>query len=172
LYSSDKRNRIFFMKISGGSALALGLILSASLAVRAQELPSQPQNDLTPGSANKMPTAPKKRHKPGIVRRGPHKIVVPEGGAKEPPAQIAPGLAPEEADRDRRDAEQWLSSTDGDLELLSARSLNPQQQETVAQVRSYLAGARSALKEGDLRRAHTMAFKAHLLSDDMVKHEK
>jgi hypothetical protein len=161
------------MRFSGGSVVALGLILSASLAVRAQELPSQPQNDSKPAaSTNKAPTAPKKRHKSGIVRRGPHKIVVPEGGAKEPPAQIAPGLAPEEADRDRRDAEQWLSSTDGDLELLSDRTLNPQQQETVAQVRSYLVGARSALKEGDLRRAHTMAFKAHLLSDDLVKHEK
>jgi hypothetical protein len=161
------------MKFSGGSALALVLVLSASLNVRAQELPSQPQNDASStGSTNKVPAAPKKRLKPGIVRRGPHKIVVPEGGAQEPPAQIAPGLAPEEADRDRRDAEQWLSSTDGDLELLSDRTLNPQQQETVAQVRSYLAGARSALKEGDLRRAHTMAFKAHLLSDDLVKHEK
>jgi hypothetical protein len=159
------------MRISGGSVVAVGLILSASLIVPAQELPSRPQNDSkSTGSTTKAPAAPKKRHKPGIVRRGPHKIVVPEGGAKEPPAQIAPGLAPEEADRDRRDAEQWLSSTDGDLELLSDRTLNPQQQETVAQVRSYLAGARSALKEGDLRRAHTMAFKAHLLSDDLVKH--
>jgi hypothetical protein len=31
-------------------------------------------------------------------------------------------------------------------------------------------GARSALQEGDLRRASTLAEKAHLLADDLVKH--
>jgi hypothetical protein len=31
-------------------------------------------------------------------------------------------------------------------------------------------GARSALKEGDVRRASTLAEKAQLLSDDLVKH--
>jgi hypothetical protein len=31
-------------------------------------------------------------------------------------------------------------------------------------------GAHSALKEGDLRRASTLAQKAHLLAEDLVKH--
>jgi len=39
----------------------------------------------------------------------------------------------------------------------------------VGQIRNYMDHARLALKEGDLRRANTLAEKAHLLSDDLVK---
>lgn len=123
-------------------------------------------------SPSKIPTAhARKRHKRTVVvRKDPRKVVVPEGGAREPPAQIAPGLTPEEAARERRDAEQWLTSADGQLKMLSGRTLGAQQEETVGQVRNYMVGARSALKEGDMRRANTLALKAHLLSEDLVKH--
>jgi len=40
----------------------------------------------------------------------------------------------------------------------------------VGQIRNYMVGARSALQEGDLWRANTLAQKAHLLADDLVKH--
>jgi hypothetical protein len=79
-------------------------------------------------------------------------------------------LTTEEATRERRDAEQWLTSADGQLKVLSGRTLGAQQEETVGQVRNYMVGARSALKEGDMRRANTLALKAHLLSEDLVKH--
>ena len=100
----------------------------------------------------------------------PLKIVVREGGAKEPAAQIAPGLTPSEQARQRRSAEQLLSSTDDQLRQLTLRTLNARQQETVDQIHNYMAGARSALKDGDLRRASTLAEKAHLLSDDLLRH--
>jgi hypothetical protein len=118
-------------------------------------------------------TPANKRRKPrtvAVIHSDQNKTVVPEGGAKEPPAQIAPGLAPEEAERDRHEAEQWLAATDGQLKELSNRHLSEPRQEVIAQVRNYQLGARSALKENDLRRAHTLALKAHLLADDMVKH--
>jgi hypothetical protein len=123
-------------------------------------------------SPSKIPAArARRRHKHTVVvRKDPRKVVVPEGGAREPPAQIAPGLTPEEAARERRDAEQWLTSADGQLKMLSGRTLGAQQEETVGQVRNYMVGARSALKEGDMRRANTLALKAHLLSEDLVKH--
>lgn len=100
----------------------------------------------------------------------PQKVVVREGGAKEPGAQIAPGMSPEEAARERQNAEQWLGLTDGQLQQLAGRALNPQQQETLGQIRHYIDGARSALKEGDVGRASTLAEKAHLLSDDLARH--
>ena len=114
---------------------------------------------------------PKKRRRPTRPRASadPRKVVVPEGGAKEPPAQIAPGLAPDEADRQRRDAEQWLSSADGQLKTLAGRTLGMQQQEALGQARNYMTGARLALKEGDMRRASTLALKAHLLAEDLVR---
>ena len=123
-------------------------------------------------SPSKIPStrARKRRKRTVVVRKDPRKVVVPEGGAREPPAQIAPGLAPEEVARERRDTEQWLASADGQLKMLSGRTLGAQQEETVGQVRNYMVGARSALKEGDMRRANTLALKAHLLSEDLVKH--
>jgi hypothetical protein len=100
----------------------------------------------------------------------PRKIVVREGGAREPAAQIAPGMTPAEATRQRQNAEQLLSSTDDRLNQLAGHTLDARQQETAGQIRTYMDGARSALKEGDLRRASTLAEKAHLLADDLVKH--
>jgi hypothetical protein len=95
--------------------------------------------------------------------------VVREGGASEPAAQIAPDITPAEAARERHNAEQWLGSSDNQLKQLAGRRLNAQQQEAVGQIRNYMDGARSALKEGDVRRASTLAQKAHLLADDLVK---
>ena len=100
----------------------------------------------------------------------PRKIVVREGGAIAPSAQIVPGLAPQEADQQRQHAVQLLASTEENLKRLSGRTLDSRQQETVAQIHNYTDGARSALREGDTQRAHTLALKAHLLADDLVKH--
>jgi hypothetical protein len=100
----------------------------------------------------------------------PRKIVVREGGAIAPSAQIVPGLAPQEADQQRQHAVELLASTEENLKQLFGRRLDSRQQETVAQIHNYTDGARSALKEGDTQRAHTLALKAHLLADDLVKH--
>jgi hypothetical protein len=99
----------------------------------------------------------------------PRKIVIRQGGAREPAAQIAPGMTPAEATRQRQNAEQLLSSTDDQLKQLAGRTLDAREQETAGQIRNYMVGARSALKEGDLRRASTLAEKAHLLAEDIVK---
>ena len=58
----------------------------------------------------------------------------------------------------------------GELKQLAGRALDARQQETVGQIRNYMDGARSALHEGDVRRAGTLAQKAHLLAEDLVKH--
>ncbi len=79
-------------------------------------------------------------------------------------------MTPAEAARQRQDAEQWLASSDDQLKQLARRTLDPRQQETVAQIHNYMEGARAALKEGDVRRANTLAEKAHLLAEDLVKH--
>jgi hypothetical protein len=173
------------------SVCTLGLIVALAMTGIAQE--SSAQNPASQGtstdsdkpssttkssgsepasSTNEVRSTAKKRRKrtPAVVHSDQNKTVVPEGGAKEPPAQIAPGLAPDEAKRDRHEAEQWLSSTDSQLKELATRQLSEPRQEVVIQVRNYQLEARAALKENDLRRAHTLALKAHLLADDMVKH--
>ena len=54
----------------------------------------------------------------------PRKIVVREGGASEPAAQIAPGMTPAEAARERQNAEQLLGSTGDQLKQLAERTLD------------------------------------------------
>lgn len=100
----------------------------------------------------------------------PRKIVVREGGAKEPAAQIAPDITPAEAARQRENTEELLGATGDQLKMLAGRSLDAQQQETVGQICNYMDGAHSALQEGDVRRASTLAQKADLLADDLAKH--
>jgi hypothetical protein len=153
-------------------------------APAAEPSPAAPENPQAPSEEQKALPPPAKKTTTGSaspVRKRrkrparppetpPQKVVVREGGAREPAAQIAPGLTPEEATRERRNAERWLGSTDDQLKQLADRPLDAQKRETVGQIRNYMDGARSALKEGDVRRASTLAQKAHLLSEDLLKH--
>ena len=67
-------------------------------------------------------------------------------------------------------SEQLPNSSEDELKRLAARTLDAQHRETVGQIRNYMIGARTALKEGDLQRAGTLAEKAHLLAEDLVTH--
>jgi cytoskeletal protein RodZ len=101
---------------------------------------------------------------------GPRKVVVREGGADEPTAQIVTGMAPEEANRKRQAAEQLLKATDATVKRTAPGPVDAQRQETVSQIHNYMQGARAALKEGDISRGHTLAVKANLLADDLARH--
>jgi len=152
---------------------------TAQTAPTKGELPTAEQG-ASQSAARKAESAPTsktaKRHRPRKNARKPapagepRKVVVREGGAVEPPAQIVPGLPPQQASQERQNAVELLSSTEENLKQLSGRILDSRQQETVAQIHNYVDGARSALKDGDTQRAHTLALKAHLLADDLVKH--
>jgi|SRR5271168_3440997 len=144
----------------------------------AQTAPMPPGAEKTapPATAKKAGTssttvARKRRKRPAAAPDGaPKKIVVREGGASEPDAQIEPDITPAEAARKRQNAMQLLGSADFDLKLLAGRTLDADQQETVGQIRNYMDGVRTALKEGDVGRANTLAEKAHLLAEDLAKH--
>ena len=100
----------------------------------------------------------------------PKKVVVRYGGAEEPTAKIVTGMTADEADRQRREAELLLSTTDEKLEEIAPRPLDSKQEETVSQIHNYMDGSRSALKQGDVSRAHTLALKAGLLAEDLASH--
>jgi hypothetical protein len=170
-----------FMKFAGGVAVLLVLSLQA---LGQAAVPPAPAETTSPASNKTAPpngktksasdgpskTAPK-RHKrtPPPPDGALRKVIVREGGATEPTAQIVPGIPPEEAARQRQSAEQLLGFTDLQLKPLAERTLDAQQSETLGQIRNYITGARSALQEGDVRRASTLAEKAHLLADDLIK---
>ena len=175
------------MRLACVLAIALGLSFPA--AGQAPVAPEEPAEKATaetapatgqnaPESAAKKKTdadsasgTTKRRKRAAPAQNGEtRKIMVREGGASEPAAQIAPDMTPAEAVSQRQNAERLLGSSDDQLKLLAGRTLDARQQETVGQIRNYMGGARSALQEGDLRRANTLAQKAHLLADDLVKH--
>jgi hypothetical protein len=132
----------------------------------------RPEKPPTSRSATGVRKRRSHTHKPSTATPDgePRKTVVHQGGASEPIAQILPGITLEEASHQRENAVQLLASTESNLKQLAARTLNPNQQEMFVQIRHYIDGARSALKESDTQRAHTLALKAYLLSDDLVKH--
>lgn len=100
----------------------------------------------------------------------PRKRVIRRGGVNEPITHIIPGMTLDQSNRLRQEAKDLLMAADSDLKKLASRSLNVNQQETISQVHRYMDIARSALVDGDIERAHTLAHKAQLLSDDLVKH--
>lgn len=106
---------------------------------------------------------------PATATMTPRKVVVREGGVDEPTAQIVTGMPTEEANRRRRETEQLLKSTEETLRRTDPLTFDAQQQETVSQIHNYMDRASSALKEGDIVRAHTLAVKAGILADDLER---
>jgi hypothetical protein len=135
----------------------------------AEQAAPTPAKQKTLSRAHKHRSTLKKRL-PAMPANPPRKIVIRQGSTPEPSAQLVPGMTQEQASHQRENAEQLLASTETNLQQLAGRSLNSSQQETVGQIRNYMTGARSALKDGDTQRAHTLASKAQLLSDDLAKH--
>jgi len=99
----------------------------------------------------------------------PTKVVVRNGGTADPQAQLSPKLSKAQAEQEIKNTNQLLATTDTNLKQLAGRRLNSSQQDTLSQVRKYIEQARAATNAGDLQRAHNLAFKAQLLSADLVK---
>src|ERR1035441_6434312 len=76
---------------------------------------------------------------------GPRKIIVRAGGADEPTAQIVTGMAPEEANRQRQDAEQLLKATDATVKRAAPGPVDAQRQETGSQIHNYMQGDRKSV---------------------------
>jgi hypothetical protein len=98
----------------------------------------------------------------------PPKKVVRNGGSDEPPVQFSGGTAADQAMHERSTG-QLTSATEENLKKITGLQLNPSQQEMVSQIKQYMEQSKSAAADGDLDRAHNLAMKAHLLSDELVK---
>jgi outer membrane biosynthesis protein TonB len=99
----------------------------------------------------------------------PEKKVVRNGGTADPVVQLAPGMSAEQASSQRQNTTQLLAATDANLKQISSRPMNSSQQDSISQIRKYMEQAKAAEQAGDVERAHNLASKALLLSDDLVK---
>lgn len=102
----------------------------------------------------------------------PAKIVVHQGGAIEPSIQLAGGPATGQAPDQKNAAIQMLGTTQENLKKISGRQLSSEQQDTVTQIQQFMQQSKAAAANGDADRARTLAWKAELLSEDLVNPQK
>jgi hypothetical protein len=98
------------------------------------------------------------------------KLVIQEGPAPNSQGQLSAGAGLEDSSpRSKQTTEQLLQSAQANLNSIN-RPLSPEEQAMVAQIKDYMAQSRKAIADSDTVRAHNLALKARLLSDELVKH--
>lgn len=100
----------------------------------------------------------------GATNARNNKTVINNGGVSAP---VAPVPSPEQASQQAA-TEQLLQNTENAIKGIT-RQLSPEEQAMLAQIRDFVSQSRSATKDNDFARAHNLAVKAHLLSDELVK---
>jgi|SRR5579859_49695 len=99
----------------------------------------------------------------------PPKRIVRHGGTSEPSIQLAGGPNDSQAVHQRDVVNQLLGVTENNLKKIAGKQLNSTQQDTLSQARAFVQQSKSAIADGDLDRARTLAWKAETLSEDLIK---
>ena len=99
----------------------------------------------------------------------PPKVVVRNGGSKEPTVELKGDTTPEQASQQRYTTEQLTAATEENLKKIAGRQLNPSQQEMVNQIKEFMEQSKKAIAAGDVQRGRNLAVKARVLSDELVK---
>lgn len=101
----------------------------------------------------------------------PEKTIVRQGGIAEQSIQLAGGSAGDQAQK-KDAASQMIAATEQNLNKLTGRQLSNAERESVIQIRQFVEQSRTALTAGNLERAQTLAWKAKLLSEDLIDPKK
>ena len=122
------------------------------------------------GQQQSQAAAPVPAPAPAAPPNQTSKLIIQEGSAPSSQGQRAAGVGLEDSSqRSKQTTEQLLQSTQANLNSIN-RPLSPEEQAMVAQIKDYMAQSVKATKESDTVRAHNLALKARLLSDELVKH--
>jgi hypothetical protein len=68
-----------------------------------------------------------------------------------------------------RSTNQLLESAQENLKKVDGHELSSTQQDSVTQIQQYVQQSKTAAAAGDSDRAHTLAWKAQLLSQELIK---
>jgi len=82
--------------------------------------------------------------------------------------QISPGPTPADATHSQTSTDQLLQSAESNLNSIT-RQLSKEEEAMRTQIKEFIEQSRNATKQNDPARAHNLAVKARLLSDDLVK---
>jgi hypothetical protein len=102
----------------------------------------------------------------------PAKTVVRQGGITEQGIQLAGGSPGGDTTQKRQSTDQMLKDTEENLKKAAGSQLSSDQQSSVSQIRQFVTQSKSALASADYERAHTLAWKAKVLSDDLINPKK
>lgn len=97
----------------------------------------------------------------------PTKVIVHQGGITEQNVQLTGAEGSKQA-ANQRDTSSMLEATDENLKKIAGRQLTKSQQDMEKQIRQFMAQSKIAVKEGNLERARTLAWKAQLLSQELL----
>ena len=126
-----------------------------------------------PGSPSSSAAAPGKAPSTGTSSAPPNcppsKVIVRQGGTSDPGVALAGGTTGNQASPQRDAANQMLGSTEENLKKIAGRQLSSDQQDMVNQIRQFMEQSKKAVGDGDLERARTLAWKAQVLSEELVK---
>lgn len=148
---------------------------------------TQPSSSSAPDTADQPKPAPKPHHrkKPSTsncstaganspqgsaspIPCPPPKKVVRHGGSEEPEVKITGGTTAEQTQQ-QRSTEQLRVATEENLKKAEGRQLTLSQLEMKNQITQFMEQSKTAAVAGDLDRAHSLAMKAQLLSEELVK---
>jgi hypothetical protein len=118
--------------------------------------PAAPGTTPAPGTPNPCP---------------PPKVIVRQGGTSEPSIQLAGGSGGNQVSHQKDTANQMLDATEENLKKIAERQLSSEQQDMVNQIHQFRDQSKAAVAAGDLDRARTLAWKAQVLSEELVKPE-
>jgi hypothetical protein len=136
--------------------------LPEASSTEAKPLPPKPKNRHHNGATNARKQPPNPKPAPPAQTAN----VAPPNN--ETVGQISPDVPTATENSTVQSTNQLLNSTEQNLRSIT-RTLSNDEQNTLAQIRSYVAQSRAALKDQDFERAHNLAIKAHLLTDGLVK---
>jgi hypothetical protein len=142
--------------------------------------PPEAQPTATPAEQPKTAEKTKPKHtrhaagkkpgeKPEVAHNNPRKII-PAEPAPTPAqtGQISPGPTPSDTAHSQTSTDQLLQGAEANLNGIT-RTLSKDEEAMRAQIREFIKQSRTATTENDPARAHTLAVKARLLSDELVK---
>lgn len=102
----------------------------------------------------------------------PIKVVVTQGSTTEPSIEVAGGASGAQASNERNSAIQMLETTEANLKKVEATQPDSNQQGMIKQVRQFIDQSKAANSAGNLDQARTLAWKAQLLSEELLKPQK
>ena len=106
-----------------------------------------------------------------VAKNTPPKKVVQADKTEPPPTsigQISPGPTPADTTHSQTSTDQLLQGAEANLNSIT-RQLSKDEEAMRTQIKEFITQSRKATTENDPARAHNLAVKARLLSDDLVK---